>query len=122
MATTVMGIIIIAFSGILYIADCDFPFFQYVAGSIITALVLGCVGIMTTVLSNNIIAGYLVSLGFLLLNWNGVIKESSPVYLFSLMNSQFQQKWHLLLIAFVGMVVTIIHLRKVDRHFEKQLI
>ena len=114
MAALAVGILIIAFLGILFAGGCAFPAIPYMLGGIITALALGSIGILAAVLSNSTITGYLVSLGIWFLNWSEAVKESNPVYLFSMIHQQYQQKWNLFAIALVSIIIMLIYLKRVN--------
>ena len=92
------------FSGIMIWKNCTFPFMTYIAGTVISAMALGCLGFAVSILGNSAIAGYLASAGYFLLNFMGHVSDESIFYLFSMGKGNYITKiylvgWSLLMIA-----------------------
>ena len=71
------------FAEIMIVKNCTFPYMSYVVGTVISELALGSVGFFAAVLSNSVIAGYLVSIGYFLFNYLGNISDTNIFCLFS---------------------------------------
>lgn len=108
MSMLLLIMMISLFSVIMIWKNCTFPFVPYVAGTVISAMALGSLGFGAAILSNSVIAGYLASVGYYLLNSLGNIPDDSIFYLFSMGKGDYDTKiWLLglgvLLIAVVFM-------------------
>lgn len=104
MSTLLLITMVSLFSGIMLWKNCTFTFAVYVAGTVISAMALGSLGFAVSVLSNSVVAGYLASAGYFLLNFLGNVSEKSIFYLFSMGKSNYTTKiyllgWSLLIIA-----------------------
>lgn len=113
MSTLLLITMVSLFSGIMLWKNCTFPFAVYVAGTVISAMALGSLGFAVSVLSNSVVAGYLASAGYFLLNFLGNVSEKSVFYLFSMEKGNYTTKicllgWTLLMIA-----ASLIYLGKV---------
>ena len=76
----------------------------YAAGTIISAMALGSLGFAIAILTNSVLAGYMASAGYFLLNILGNIPEESTFYLFSMEKGNYTTKiyllgWSLLMLA-----------------------
>lgn len=86
------------FAIILMMLHCEFPLVTYIVGTVVTAGTIGMIGFSVTLIANNLILGYIFSVSYFFMCWTGIISEDNPVYLFSMINNQLQQKGVLLLI------------------------
>ena len=68
-ATLLLIMLICLFCGIMIWKNCTFPFVAYAARTVVRATVLGSLGLAVSILSNSVIVGYLVSVGYFLLNF-----------------------------------------------------
>lgn len=103
--SVIMLCLLIGFFAImLMMLHCEFPLGTYILGTLVTAETIGMVGFVTAFFSNNLILGYILSVGYFLMCWTGVISEENPVYLFSMVNNRLQQKGILLVIIGLCMV------------------
>lgn len=59
------------FCGIMIWKNCTFPFGAYAAETAIRAMALGSLGLAVSILSNSVMAGYLASAAYFLLNFVG---------------------------------------------------
>lgn len=57
------------FAGIMVLNNCTFPYMSYVAGTVVSEVALGSVGLLVSVLCNSVVAGYLTSIGCFLFNF-----------------------------------------------------
>jgi len=97
------------FSGIMIRKNCTFPFALYVTGTVISAMALGSIGFLVSELSNSVIAGYLVSVGYFLLNFLGNVSNESIFYLFSMGTGEFTAKLWLTLLSVLFMAISLIY-------------
>ena len=104
MSTLFLILLVCLFAGIMIWKNCNFPFMVYAAGSIVSAMALGSLGFVIAIVTNSVIAGYLASAGYFLLNILGNIPEESIFYLFSIEKGNYTTKiyllgWSLLMLA-----------------------
>lgn len=69
MALASLSVMTGIFAGIMIWNNCKFPYMPYVAGTIISAAALGSIGLFAAIVSNSIVAGYLVSMGYYLFSF-----------------------------------------------------
>lgn len=98
MSIVILCFLTFFFAIILRMLHCEFPFVTYIVGTVVTAGTIGMVGFNATLITNNLILGYIFSVSYFFMCWTGIISEENPVYLFSMINNQLQQKGVLLLI------------------------
>ena len=101
------------FAGIMIWNGCTFPYWNYVAGTIISELALGNIGFFTAVITHSTVTGYFISIGYFLLNFLGNISSQSIFYLFSMGAENYITKLWLTGISILFLSVTFIHSRKV---------
>lgn len=114
---TIMAIIILVFltgifAGIMIMKNCTFSYMSYVIGTVISKLALGSVGCFTAVLSDSVIAGYLVSIGYFLFNYLGYISDTNVFWLFSMGTGDFKTKIWLLGISILLITITLTYVKK----------
>lgn len=85
---------------------CHFPAGKYISGAFITALLLGSLGFAGAGISGNVIAGYLLSVCYYILN-TGVGKKLGNFYLFT-MSRSFSEKYYILIAAVVIICITFL--------------
>lgn len=112
MSMLLLIMIICLFSGIMVWKNCIFPFMPYVAGTVISAIALGSLGFVAAIFSNSVVAGYLVSVGYFLLNSFGNISDNSIFYLFSMENGNYSTKVWLSGLSLLAITVAFIYERK----------
>lgn len=100
------------FAEIMIVKNCTFPYMSYVMGIVITELALGNVGFFAAVLSDSVIAGYLVSIGYFLFNYLGNISGTNVFCLFSMRTGDFITKVWLLGISILLIIITLIYVKK----------
>lgn len=96
------------FAEIMIMKNCTFPYWGYVMGTVISELALGSVGFFAAVLSNSVIAGYLVSAGYFLFNYLGNISGTNVFFLFSMGTGNFTTKAWLLGISILMITITLV--------------
>ena len=102
-----------AFAGIMIWNGCTFPYWNYVAGTIISELALGNIGFFTAVITHSTVTGYFISIGYFLLNFLGNISSQSIFYLFSMGAENYITKLWLTGISILFLSATFIYGRKV---------
>jgi len=112
MAMLVSIMMICLFSGMMLWKNCTFPFAAYVAGTAISAMALGSLGLAVSIWSNSVIAGYLASVAYFLLNFLGNISDGSVFYLFSMEKENYMTKRYLLGWSLFLIVVSFGYTRK----------
>lgn len=112
----VLCLLIFIFSICLIFNNCDFPFFKYTFGGIITALTLGGIGFVVVIISNNLVVGYLSSISFFIINWIGIINDNNPVYIFSMINEEYYQKIVLLIIFILNIIFSFLWLLIINKN------
>lgn len=111
-ATLLLILLVCLFSGIMIWKNCTFPFAAYAAGTVISAAALGSFGFAVSILSNSAIAGYLVSVGYFLLNFMGNVSDRSVFYLFSMEKGNYTTKIYLLGWSVLMIAASLIYVRK----------
>ena len=100
------------FAEIMIVKNCTFPYMSYVVGTVISELALGSVGFFAAVLSNSVIAGYLVSIGYFLFNYLGNISDTNIFCLFSMRTGDLITKVCLFGISVLLITNTLIYVKK----------
>ena len=100
------------FAEIMIVKNCTFPYMSYVVGTVISELALGSAGFFAAVLSNSVIAGYLVSIGYFLFNYLGNISDTNIFCLFSMRTGDFITKVWLFGISVLLITITLIYEKK----------
>ncbi len=100
------------FAEIMIMRNCTFPYMSYVMGTVISEMALGSIGFFAAVLSDSVIAGYLVSIGYFLFNYLGNISSTNVFCLFSLETGNFTTKVWLLGISILLITITLVYVKK----------
>ena len=109
----ILAILTCIFAKIMILNGCTFPYWNYVAGTIISELALGSIGFFLAAITHSTVIGYLISTGYFLLNFLGNISSQSIFYLFSMGTENYITKLWLMGISILFLSVTFIHSRKV---------
>ena len=114
MLTAIVMLVLLTgiFAEIMIVKNCTFPYMSYVVGTVISELALGSVGFFAAVLSNSVIAGYLVSIGYFLFNYLGNISDTNIFCLFSMRTGDFITKVWLFGISVLLITITLIYVKK----------
>lgn len=91
-----MGIVTI-FAGIMQLKNCNFPFLEYISVTILYAVFLGLLGLLFSQVGNNVIVGYLVSLGYWSFCQLHILAAENLIYLFPIINGTVDKEKLLLL-------------------------
>ena len=100
------------FAEIMIVKNCTFPYMSYVVGTVISELALGSAGFFAAVLSDSVIAGYLVSIGYFLSSYLGNRSDTSVFCLFSMRTGDFITKVWLFGISVLLITITLIYVKK----------
>lgn len=100
------------FAKIMIAKNCTFPYVSYVMGTVISEMALGSIGFFAAVLSDSVIAGYLVSIGYFLFNYLGNISGTNIFCLFSMGTGNFITKIWLLGISILLIAITLAYVKK----------
>lgn len=112
MALVTLIILTGVFAGIMKVNNCTFPYIPYVFGTVISAVALGSIGFLVSVLSNSFIAGYLTAMGYFLFNFLGDISSKSIFYLFSMGTENYIVKLWLALFSVLLIAISLIYEKK----------
>lgn len=113
MAVVILMFLTGIFAEIMKMKNCTFPYMNYVIGTVISEIALGSVGFFTVVLSDSVAAGYLVSIGYFLINYLGNLSGAGIFCLFSMAAGNFMTKIWLFGIGTLLMTVTLVYVKKV---------
>lgn len=97
------------FAGIMKWNNCKFPYMPYVAGTLISEIALGSVGLFAAILSNSAVIGYLVSMGYFLFNVLGNISSKNVLCLFTMGTGGYVIKVWLMGISVVLIVAALVY-------------
>lgn len=112
MSMLLLIMMVVIFAAIMVWKNCTFPFIPYVTGTVISAMTLGSIGFLVSEVSNSVVAGYLVSVGYFLLNFLGNVSSESIFYLFSMGTGSYTAKLWLNLLNVLFMVISLIYEQK----------
>lgn len=91
-------VIVTMFAGILQLKNCNFPFLEYISVTILYAVFLGLLGLLFSQVGNNVIVGYLVSLGYWSFCQLHILAEENLMYLFPIINGEIDMEKLLILV------------------------
>lgn len=112
MALITLPIMTGIFAGIMVWNHCTFPYMSYVVGTVISAVALGSVGFLVSVLSNSVVAGYLAAMGYFLFHFLGNISSESIFYLFSMGAGNYTAKIWLVGLSALLIAISLIYERR----------
>ena len=112
MAILILIILTSFFAGSMVLKQCTFPYISYVAGTVVTEMTLGSIGLLVAVLCNSVVAGYLVSMGYFLFNFLGNVSGENVFYLFSMGTENYGIKLWLLGVSILIIAATLIYERQ----------
>ncbi len=113
---TAMFVLIVLISGftlIMQVHNCKFEYVKYTFGTIVSAAALGYAGLLTAVITNSSITGYLVAMGYFFTNFTGKSTGKNIFYLFSMSNGNFSmKKWIFLFDIILAVLILMYKKRK----------
>jgi hypothetical protein len=80
---------------IMILMSCEFGVFKFIFGTFSTAFFLGALGFIAYAISDNIVAGYLLSLGYYVFNMFSSSEQLKNKYLFTLAQNRLTEKYWL---------------------------
>lgn len=102
-----ISVIVTIFAGVMQLKNCNFPFLEYISVTILYAVFLGLLGLLFSQVANNVIVGYLVSLGYWSFCQFHILTEGNLMYLFPIVSGTVYMEKLLIL---VGMNVLLLGL------------
>jgi hypothetical protein len=105
-------VLITAFCIMLRYNLCTFDILPYILGTFASALFLGSIGMTASSLSGSTIIGYMMSIGYLIINLMTANKYVGKFYIMSMRNNSFDEKYYLLLGA-IALIVLAISIKSV---------
>lgn len=112
MAVVILVLLTGIFAEIMKMKNCTFPYMNYVTGTVISEIALGSIGFFAAVLSDSVVVGYLVSIGYFLINYLGNLSGAGIFCLFSMAAGNFMTKIWLFGISILLMTVTLVYVKK----------
>lgn len=100
------------FAGIMKWNNCKFPYIPYVAGTLISEIALGSVGLFAALLSNSVVIGYLVSVGYFMFNVLGDISRKNVLCLFTMGTGDYVIKVWLMGISAVLIATLLVYKKR----------
>jgi hypothetical protein len=113
LSTIFLFILISGFIIIMILMSCEFDTLRFILGTFATAFFLGAIGFLTSAISNNVVLGYMASLGYYVFNMFNASK-TKIISLFSLGTGSFTEKYWLLGIG-AALIVTGVLFRYIFR-------
>lgn len=108
LATVFVLVLVTGFCIMLKCNSCVFDTVPYIFGTFISALFLGSIGMLASSLSNSTIAGYMSSIGYLIINMMTGNKYVGKFYIMSMRSNSFNEKYYLLFGSVVFIILSII--------------
>lgn len=108
----IMGILISILNIFAIYQGSVFNFKEMFIGSIVTGLFLGILGITFTNLSKNLIAGYLITFAYYIMEFSTKGKYTQELYLFSLTTERFTAKYNLIGIIVFMVIINLFVINK----------
>lgn len=102
-----ISVIVTIFAGVMQLKNCNFPFLEYISVTILYAVFLGLLGLLFSQVGNNVIVGYLASLGYWSFCQFHILTEGNLMYLFPIVSGTVYMEKLLIL---VGMNVLLLGL------------
>ena len=96
LAAVSLFLLLSGFTAVMILMSCEFDILKFIFGTFITAFFLGASGFITYSVSNNIVVGYLLPLGYYTFNMFIGSKQLKYIYLFTLTQNGFTEKYSLL--------------------------
>lgn len=95
LAVISLFILISGFITVMFLMSCEFDVMKYIIGTFATAFFLGAAGFIAYAVSDNIVTGYLISLGYYVFNMSAGSDKLKNLYLFTLAKNNLTEKYWL---------------------------
>ncbi|MGS5517590.1 ABC transporter permease [Clostridioides difficile] len=103
-----IAVLIIGFVNVLIYLGGDFPVTEYIVGSFASAMFVGSLGMFFSNLFNNTIIGYMVSIGYLILNMMTKDKYVGNFFIMSMSQGSFDEKYWLISGSVVLIIISLL--------------
>jgi len=101
-------LLISGFIVVMILLSCDFDISTFIIGTFATSFFLGSLGFIAYAISDNIVAGYLLSLGYYVFNMFSNSWQLRNLYLFTLAQNKLTEKCWLLGIGTAFIIASIL--------------
>lgn len=103
-----IAVLIIGFVNVLIYLGGNFPGTEYIVGSFASAMFVGSLGMFFSNLFNNTIIGYMVSIGYLILNMMTKDKYVGNFFIMSMSQGSFDGKYWLISGSVVLIIISLL--------------
>ena len=108
LAAVSLYILISGYITVMILMSCEFEVLTFIIGTFATAFFLGALGFITYAISDNIVTGYFVPLGYYTFNIFVGSEQLKNIYLFTLTKNSLTEKFWLLGIGTVFIIAGIL--------------
>ena len=98
------------FASIMRLQNCSFPFLKYVTVTILYAVFLGILGLLFSQLGNNVIIGYLASLGYWSFCQFDILTEENVLYIFPIISGEIEMGKLMILMSINSFLLVVFFL------------
>ena len=103
-------VMITIFASIMRLQNCSFPFLKYVTVTILYAVFLGILGLLFSQLGNNVIIGYLASLGYWSFCQFDILTEENVLYIFPIISGEIEMGKLMILMSINSFLLVVFFL------------
>ena len=103
-------VMITIFASIMRLQNCSFPFLKYVTVTILYAVFLGILGLLFSQLGNNVIIGYLASLGYWSFCQIDILTEENVLYIFPIISGEIEMGKLMILMSINSFLLVVFFL------------
>ena len=103
-------VMITIFASIMRLQNCSFPFLKYVTVTILYAVFLGILGLLFSQLGNNVIIGYLASLGYWSCCQFDILTEENVLYIFPIISGEIEMGKLMILMSINSFLLVVFFL------------
>lgn len=103
-------VMITIFASIMRLQNCSFPFLKYVTVTILYAVFLGILGLLFSQLGNNVIIGYLASLGYWSFCQFDILTEENVLYIFPIISGEIEMGKLMILVSINSFLLVVFFL------------
>ena len=95
---------------VMRLQNCSFPFLKYVTVTILYAVFLGILGLLFSQLGNNVIIGYLASLGYWSFCQFDILTEENVLYIFPIISGEIEMGKLMILVSINSFLLVVFFL------------
>ena len=103
-------VMITIFASNMRLQNCSFPFLKYVTVTILYAVFLGILGLLFSQLGNNVIIGYLASLGYWSFCQFDILTEENVLYIFPIISGEIEMGKLMILMSINSFLLVVFFL------------